>query len=207
VAGPEVKSMIKAFENIGNNNPLRQLNPNDRRWLWAVLSVYQAMTQAGAERSFFDELEDLSQTARRAMKLASSIEISTSQGKFATIVRDLAAAHPPCFYLLPLLLKEYAKLIEHHLDSLGKAGHKFKTERNKYVVAASEFVNLKTGAHNDEHLADLLQQIGATEGEEGIEDTSGDAIRKKRQQLKKEYPAMYEETLVIARGEKLCADL
>lgn len=78
----------------------------------------------------------------------------------------------------------------------GKPGHKRQIFASQFLVDASESIRLKLGEYYDEHLADLLQAIAPpSDGE----DFSGDAIRKKRNYLKRRYPAFYK--MIVEKAE------
>jgi hypothetical protein len=89
-----------------------------------------------------------------------------------------------------------ADFLEPHLRAIGKPGHKHKSFPNQLIVAASEFVRCKTGSYNDEHLAELFQPIA----NDVSDDLSGDAIRKRRDQMETTYPDLYAAALRLAQA-------
>lgn len=89
----------------------------------------------------------------------------------------------------------------------GKPGQNRKMMRNRCLVVAGEFVWLKTGTYNDEHLAYLMQAVSlvpAPEADFSGTDFSGDAIRKKRNYLSSKYPFPYSRALSEAQRLPRC---
>ena len=93
------------------------------------------------------------------------------------------------FHDLAMRLKAFALLFGGLGDQLlGKRGHHGRLWKNQFLVMASEFIRHKTASYNDEHWAELIQAINRTSD---LADFSGDAIHKRRQNLKRTYPLAY----------------
>jgi len=137
-------------------------------------------------------LEEEAKLVADAAKLASKLESEVFHGPNS----DVLLPYISSFSGLPGQLAEFSKVVGGMLDLLGKRGHKEGNIYGFLLIVASEFVRLKTGQHYDEHLADLYQAISERPP---TEDLSGDAIRKRRQYLKKCYPDLYSWMLERAK--------
>jgi len=183
----------KAFQEIHPNNPLNKLNDSDRKALWALLMVYGSSSTLRRKRGAAnDPVERLSRIMADAAKLGAELKSDVFGGPFSEPLRPFTAG----FEDIPLRLVGFSKRLGKVLDLLGKRGHKAKIHTAQSLVQASEFVRLKTGQHYDEHLAELFQAIGKRSA---AEDLTGDAIRKKREYLKKHYPLPYAAALRWAK--------
>ncbi len=91
----------------------------------------------------------------------------------------------------------FSKTLGEALNSFGKPGRKDEALATQGLIQASEFVRLKSGRYNDEHLAGVFQIIARRPISD---DFSGAAIRKKRLYLKKHYPVLYDGALRSAKG-------
>jgi len=190
-------SAAKAFQEIHPNNPLNKLNDSDRKALWASLMAYAyaSRTERGERaNTFFEEWESMSKTVADAAKLGARLKSQVFEGTSSEALRPFTAG----FEDLPMRLIGFSKTLGEALNSSGKRGHKAKILATQSLIQASEFVRLKTGQHYDEHLAELFQAIG---NRSAAEELSGDAIRKKREYLKKHYPALYADAVKWAKTE------
>ena len=187
----------QAFRHIAASNPLRKLSEPDRKLLYSMLKVYAAVTtQDGKRRSKGGSkdglLEKEAKLVADAAKLGSKLESEVFQGPNS----DVLFPYISSFSDLPRQLTEFSKVVGGMLDLFGKRGHKEGNLYGFFLIVASEFVRLKTGQHYDEHLAELYQAVS----ERSLtEDLSGDAIRKRREYLKKNYPDLYSWMLERAR--------
>jgi hypothetical protein len=183
----------QAFRHIAATNPLRKLSEPDRKLLYSMLKVYAAVTtQDGKRRSKDGLLEKEAKLVSDAAKLGSKLESEVFHGPNS----DVLLPYISSFSDLPRQLTEFSKVVGGMLDLFGKRGHKGGNLYGFFLIVASEFVRLKTSQHYDEHLAELYQAVS----ERSLtEDLSGDAIRKRREYLKKNYPDLYSWMLERAR--------
>jgi len=183
----------QAFRHIAATNPLRKLSGPDQKILYSMLKVYAAVTtQNGKRRSKDGLLEKEAKLVADAAKLGSKLESEVFHGANS----DVLLPYIYSFSDLPRQLTEFSKVVGGMLDLFGKRGHKEGNLYGFFLIVASEFVRLKTGQHYDEHLAELYQAVS----ERSLtEDLSGDAIRKRREYLKKSYPDLYSWMLERAR--------
>ena len=183
----------QAFRHIAATNPLRKLSGPDQKILYSMLKVYAAVTtQNGKRRSKDGLLEKEAKLVADAAKLGSKLESEVFHGPDS----DVLLPYISSFSDLPRQLTEFSKVVGGMLDLFGKRGHKEGNLYGFFLIVASEFVRLKTGQHYDEHLAELYQAVS----ERSLtEDLSGDAIRKRREYLKKNYPDLYSWMLERAR--------
>jgi hypothetical protein len=186
----------KAFANTGPNNPLRKLSDPDKKYLWALLRAYEGVVSAKTEQSQrTDPLEEAARVAIDAALLATKMEAHIFTGPqaasfqpFLVGLEDLASR-----------LKDFANTFQTLLALMGKPGHKQRVFVNRLLLTASEFVYSQFGTYQDEHLAELLQTLDrATEPSE----LSGDAIRKKRENMKKSYPEVYEHIITTVAAAR-----
>jgi hypothetical protein len=180
----------QSFASLGVRNPLRRLTDTEKTLLVLVLISANHKPRG----SFFVDMERMSALAAEAGALGKKIQADIVRAKFG---RDLLTMLPWAA-MLPLMLQRFATQFGGLLESLaGKPGHKSKTAASYQLVSASEFVRTQTGKYLDEQLADLYQ---AVRQDDSLEDEfSGDAIRKKREHLKKTYPVLYRGAVNRAR--------
>ena len=183
--------VAKAFQEIYPNNPLIKLNDSERKYLWALLVVYsQAAAEVSDPRPPIKTLESMSKKLAAAGRLASDLESEVFQGPFSELLRPFTAG----FDCLPKQLARFSRRLGRVLDTFGKPGHKGRNLANQFLIQASEFVSMRTGQFNDEHLAELFQAIGSPPTLEELSDTeglSGAAIHKRRERFKEQYPMLY----------------
>jgi len=195
----------QAFRDVAATNPLRKLSEPDRKLLYSMLKVYAAVTtQDGKRRSKGQSkdglLEKEAKLVADAAKLGSKLESEVFHGPNS----DVLLPYISSFSGLPGQLAEFSKVVGGMLDLLGKRGHKEGNLCDFFLIVASGFVLLKVGQHYDEHLAELYQAVSERPL---TADLSGDAIRKRREYLKKCYPDLYSWMLERARiaGESSAA--
>jgi hypothetical protein len=183
----------QAFQNIAADNPLCRLSEPDRKLLYSMLKVYAAVTtKDGKRRSKDGLLEKEAKLVADAAKLGSKLESEVFHGPNS----DVLLPYISSFSYLPERITEFSKVVGGILDLFGKRGHKEGNLNGFFLIVASEFVRLKTSQHYDEHLAELYQAIS----ERSLTvDLSGDAIRKRREYLRKCYPDLYSWMLERAR--------
>jgi hypothetical protein len=162
-----------------------------------MLKVYSAVTTQDGKRrpkgrSTNGFLEKEAKLVADAAKLGSKLESEVFHGPNSDVLLPFISS----FSDLPGQLAEFSKVVGGMLELFGKRGHHEGNLYGFFLIVASEFVRLKTGQHYDEHLADLYQAVS----ERSVtEDLSGDAIRKRREYLKKCYPDLYAWMLERAR--------
>ena len=176
------KYVNESFKQLGPKNPLRSLSASDRRVLTSVIDVYLHVTPKDVYNRVYEQWETAAEIAEEAAKLGRRIKTSLFEGQLAEELGPLLRGARQ----LPAFLEAFSIFRGQIVDnSVGKRGHKGKIARNNFLVAASELVLCWTGKHHDEHLAELIQVIGADRDD--LTDISGDSIRKKREHLKKTY--------------------
>ena len=177
--------VAKAFGNLHPDNPLNRLHDRDRTCLWVLLLFYALLaTEERKGKTDDHPLESVSKLMADAAKLAAKLESEVFRGPFSDALRPFSTG----FEDLPTRLVGLSKRLGGMLDTFGKRGHKREVFASEWLVVASEFVRLRTGRYNDEHLAELFQGIWKPRP---MADFSSDAIRKKRLYAKKQYPAVY----------------
>jgi hypothetical protein len=179
----------EAFRHVAATNPLRKFSEPDRKLLYAMLKVYAAVTtqdgkKRSKERAKEGFLEREAKLVADAAKLGSKLESEVFHGPNS----DVLLPYISSFSDLPAQLVEFSKVVGGMLDLFGKRGHKEGNLYDFFLIVASEFVKLKVGQHYDEHLAELYQAISERPL---TADLSGDAIRKRREYLKKCYPDLH----------------
>jgi hypothetical protein len=177
------RRLEESFNNIGPKNPLRTLGPQDKKHLWACLKLYSE-TQLSELSGALAQFETASRTTSEAAKLAARIEEQFLGGPASRSFEPFMRG----FHDLPAQLRRFSATLGDLLQASGRQGHKERLFSNRFLVTASELVRVRTGTHNDEHLAELFQSVG---GENFEIDVSGDAIRKKREHIRKNYPDIY----------------
>ena len=191
MAGDYATAVRRSFENIGPRNPLRKLTAHDRRLLVAFLQIQVSAPESGGVSDF---LEEIAQIADEAGALGSSIKAKMFAGPLAESLAPFLGDFQYLPAVLALFSKRIGDLVE---NAVGKRGHKGRVYKNQFLIMASEFVRQKTGKHYDEHLAELLQSVPGVDADG--DDISGDAIRKKREHLKRTYPLIYRSAVDRAR--------
>ena len=181
------KLVEEAFVNLGPKNPLKRLSDQDKDLLVACL-VLHSFDHVEVGQLF----ERAANVAGEARKLAARIRHEVLGGKvgrvLAPLLKDSAedlAAQLEAFSKMEILLSQL----------VGKPGHKGETQRNQYLVMASELVSLRLGKHYNEHLAELIQNLSFDTELTADEDISGESIRKKREYFEENYPVLYKNAL------------
>ena len=177
------------FRQIAKDNPLKRLGQADRIAVAASLNVYDSLARERRSTSSRD-LDQISKVAADASQLGKKLESDVFQGHLAEPLLPFVSR----FRDIPKQLDRLSRTLGEVLKQFGKRGHFKRNSANRFLVMTSEFVHLRLGQHYDEHLAELLQAIS---GRPLSKDVSGDAIRKKREYMKRHYPQLYES----ARGD------
>jgi len=172
---------------------LRNLSSEDQVVLWALLKLYDAGNRGDKKRSPVAELEKLTELAKRTAQLAQELGTDVFSGPMAPLLSQVTTGYEH----LPKQLGQFSTRLGTALSHLGKPGRKYEVATKKWLVVASEFVRLKSGQYYDEHLTELFQAIREDTGID--DDFSGDAIRKQRERMSKEYPAAYQAAIIEAR--------
>jgi hypothetical protein len=179
------RASAKAFAHLAGDNPLGRLAPRDRIYVWALLLLYAGEKGSKSSRNYFEPLEKVHKLAADAAKLAKGIESEIFGGSLSEVLLPFSAK----FKNLPTDLADFSTRLGDTASAVGRRGHQQKVFKNLSLIEASEFTRLKTGQHYDEHLAELFQATAAGRRELS-EDFSGDAIRKKRVYMAKNYPLL-----------------
>lgn len=172
--------IAREFAHIHPHNPISSISLRDKIWLLALISAYELVRD---DKTYMRLEEEITKLASDAKKMADRFEEAGSNHS----VLYLLAYQNDCRELAARL-RSFATISD-WLDDLGKPGHKQKTSAATSLVCCSEFICLRTGSFQDEHFAELLQGRGVSLASR---DLSGDAIRKKREHLRKRYPSTYE---------------
>jgi hypothetical protein len=181
----------RAFAEIGPKNPLAKLSKSDKELLWSLLTLHEKITKNPPS----DSWEEIEKLAAQSAAIASRLDRDVFTGSSAEILKPFLSGYED----LPERLRSFSAQLGGLAALLGKPGYKSKNFSIQLLVTASEFVRLRTKRPNDEHLSELLQAID--EGSE-LDNLSGDAIRKKKTYLRRNYPHLYE--LAIERAETMC---
>jgi hypothetical protein len=183
-------SVDKAFQMTHRDNPLRQLNPSERKYLWALLLFANAAMSPQKGDAIFKKLDRMSKIVSDATNLSTELKSQVFSGSSSEALGSFTAG----FEDLPMRLIEFSKPLKQVLDSVGKPGHKKEALVTEYIVQASEFVLVRIGQYNDQHLSELFQAIG-TRAEDSSIDLSSEAIHKRRERFREQYPLRYASTL------------
>lgn len=186
----------QAFRHLASHNPLNKLRERERIAVAAILNLHSLT--ATEKLSIWAAEERLAKTMAGAAALGAKLESEVFRGPLSELLQPYILS----FADIPKRLVEMSKLLEDLLGSLGKPGHKGRNFSNRWLIIASEIVRLHIGQNYDEHLAELFQAV--VKGPVS-EDLSGDAIRKKREYMKKRYPELYASALRDAK--RICLNL
>ena len=177
----------EAFRNLGPRNPLRKLADEDKGNLFILLELH-------SRKRHWDELSEPWENAAKAVAEAGTIAARLQVDVFEKLATSLGPFLDP-YRSAPHRLAALSRMLGILITlETGKPGHKGRTARTRLLIAASEFVRLKTGRYHDEHLAELMQAVGPRHLGTG-EDFSGESISKHRKRMQENYPEIYEEAL------------
>ena len=176
------RNATKAFKALGPRNPLKELHEPERDFLYSTLELFATLISSPDGTHAFASIEDARRTAFEAGLLSSKLQ-EVFKGPDSDLFRPFLLE----FSQLPTQLAKFSEVLKEVSDLIGKPGHKDQNFNNVWLIVASEFVRLSTGQPFDEHLAELYQAIA---GERSLTDLSGDAIRKKRVYLARNYRAL-----------------
>ena len=179
----------KAFQSTHPKNPLNKLDDGDRMVLFVLLKSYAVQAEDIRRKAVEDDsLERAENIMAEVAKLATKLESEIFQGPDSDFLNIISTTYRD----IPKRLAEFSMLGKLMLGGFGKPGHKAKILANHSLVMASVFVRSRIGQHFDEHLSELFQAIADHPVNEVF---NGDAIRKRREFLKKHYPRIYEDAL------------
>lgn len=176
------RRIVRAFDGLHRDNPLRNLTYGDQKSVWVFLMVFAELTE-NPDNKMLREINKLSHSVSIATKAATSIEkqLRTDHGK-ALNRRLMTGAG------LAVHLKFFAKQVGGPLDRLGKTGLKIQRAiADHYLISASELVFLRTGGWYYEFLGDLLRALRPEARE-----LSGEAIRRRRERFKRAHPEFHQ---------------
>lgn len=190
--------LATCFKHLGEKNPLRQLSTYDKRLIVAFLTMFLSTKRKAKDKEQFADLykawEEAAIIAAEAGKLAKRMQERVFEGQVADAFGPLLGPRD-----LPARLQNFSVHLSQLLDDLvGKPGHKAKVARTRFLIMGSEFVRQRTGSHNDEHLAELIQAVAASEGE--LQEFSGDMVRKRRENLDRKNNLLYLHLMMIISG-------
>jgi hypothetical protein len=178
------KAVAQAFDCLGEANPLRAMAEADKAVVWGTLGLFA--DERSAPSRYEQQWDRLAQVAADAAKLASRIEEILQADHGEVLNRRLKNSRD-----LPTHLSSFADQAGGLVKTLGETDLKRRRAlQDRFLIYASEFVKLKTGTWNDEHLAELLQTMRSVSA-----DFSGDAIRKTRERFRQKHHVLYEITL------------
>jgi len=179
------KNATRAFRNLGPRNPLQKLNQSARDFLYSALELHAAEISKDDKIRYFARIDGISKIAIEAGHLSSKLKQDVFGGTDADLFQPFISE----FSNLPAQLARFSRVLREAADLVGKPGHKEHNFRNLWLIVASEYVRICSGQHYDEHLAELYQSVL---GERSHADVSGDAIRKKRTYLAKNYRELFD---------------
>ena len=181
----------RAFAEIGPKNPLAKLSKSDKESLCTLLTLYERSSKNPPS----DPWEEIEKLAAQAAAIASRLDGDVFQGSTGEMLKPFLSGYEDVPQRLRSLSAELGALAALQ----GKPGYKSKNFSIQFLVMASEFVRLGTKRPNNEHLAELLQAIDTVSE---LNSLTGDAIRKKREHLRKNYPDLYRSA--IQHAEEMC---
>jgi len=184
---PANNMVREAFRHLGPRNRLRKLADEDKGTLFTLLELH-------SRKRHWDELSEPWENAAKAVAEAGTIAARLQVDVFEKLATSLGPFLDP-YRSAPHRLAALSRMLGILITlETGKPGHKGRTARTRLLIAASEFVRLKTGRYHDEHLAELMQAVGPRHLGTG-EDFSGESISKHRKRMQENYPEIYEEAL------------
>lgn len=176
----------RAFAYLRSQSPLKQLTQEDQALLWSYLKLF-----AYAQRDSGEYLDGFFAAASRTAAAAARFAQRLEQDIFQSPESEILAPFVTQFAGLPSQLRALNEL----LNANGKPGYKAEVFTNTFLIAASALVRSRLGKAYDEHVAELFQAIDA-----GNTELSGDAIRKKRDRLRRQYPHAYKQALQFVQS-------
>jgi len=182
----------KAFQSLLEDGPLARLDDGDRMVLFVLLKVYEEAKQEGRCDPYLAQMERIANLATDAAAFGARLELEVFQGPFADYLPPFTSKYRG----LPKLLAEFSMVYGFYMRRFGKSGHKAKILADCWLVEATEFVRLKTGQYCYDKIGVLLNAIGKYPA---AEKPSGEAIRKKRLSIKKNYRRLYDDVLTTAK--------
>jgi hypothetical protein len=190
------KAVKKAFDTIGPKNPLRELGEMDKHLLWSLLTIYMFESQERVNPEFSLALEEMGKIAADAVALAKRIQREVVNSESWEVLKPFLRKVEDA----PARLYLFGSRLGGLMNAFGKPGHKNGVFVKSSLVKASEFVKLRTGDYNDEHLAELCQEVnpefsGRRKRVSEVPEFSGEAIRKQRVHFAKTYPLFYKQVL------------
>lgn len=189
---------ILVFSNVGPKNILRSLDRDCKVQLLAIIKWYVRLRDDPPPE--IEVMERLSRLANDAEKLAGKMKNDLAALAKMLDDEDLGDS----FNNRISELGDFAMWLKGLTWSGGKSGHKRRVLSKIPLVSISEFICMKVGSYRDEDFAELMQ------GQSDLsldEELSGDAIRKTRHRLQKEYPYLYHLALETAKTLHVNPDL
>lgn len=161
-------------------------------FLFVLLKVYEEARQEGGSDPYLERMERVAKVAAEAAAFGAKLKSEVFQGPFA----DYMTPYTSMYRELPKQLAAFSMEYGFYMRRFGKSGHKAKILADYFLVEVTEFVRLKTGQYCYDKIGVLLNAIGKYAD---AERPSGEAIRKKRQAMKKHYRHLYDYALTSAK--------
>lgn len=170
----------RAFQQLETGNALEKLSESDRILLCSMLLLGATIEKADGQ-SDEDPFKRVAALAREAGRLGARLESEVFQGLYSDLMPFTSG-----FSDLPVRLAEFSIIVGETMALFGGPGHEGKAFDVFPLILATEFVRLRTGHFYDEALAELYQYVSGRQ--KGF---SCDIIRKQRDYLKKNSPALH----------------
>lgn len=170
----------RAFQQFETGNPLKKLPESDRILLCSML-LFGAFIEKVGGQSDEDPFKLVAALAREAGRLGARLESGVFQGLYSDLMPFTSG-----FNDLPERLAEFSKIVGEAMAPFGGPGFEGKAFDVFPLILATEFVRLRTGHFYDEALAELYQCVSGRR-----KHFSCDTIRKQRDYLKKNSPALH----------------
>jgi len=189
---------ILDFPNVGPKNILRSLERDEKVQLLTIIKWYVRLRDEPSPE--IGVIERLSRWADDAEKLAWKMKDDLAALAKMLDNEELGDS----FNNRMSELADFAMWLKGLTQSGGKPGHKRRVLSKIPLVSISEFIRMKVGSYRDEDFAELMQGQSELSLDEEL---SGDAIRKIRHRIQKEYPYLYQLALQTAETLYLNPDL
>jgi hypothetical protein len=188
--------VFRTFDELRKPNPLKKMTDADKKIVWGMLLIFADEKFEKSKRSrYLDQIERVTKTATEAAKLANQIREILEKDNGEWLNQRLKAC-----WDLPARLDSFAEQAGGPLRSLGRTeGKRKRAIADRYLIYASEFVKLKTGSWNDEHLFELLQATRINDVK-----FSGDAVHKTRERFKIKHPLLYRTIVLNVSDGRYC---
>ena len=194
----------KKYEvDLARNNPLRRLDDRELIAVFACLTMYLSDKEQHIEFSA-TSLKETRMISEEAALLGERISRLMWKSKPWDQFRFLKIHR-----ILPPLLSTFSKSLSGFVDLFAKKASDNDTGRD-FLICASLILRSSTGSFHDEHLAEVIQLLPRPKVQpyapgrpvSARSELSGDAIRKKRDRLRRSYPQRYK--FVCDMAHRMC---